>query len=146
MCQRKKRRNTLVVNLTSIHHPSSIDHQHCWSGQGRASNGPDTTRAPKQHLVCERNVKVHNTLILNTIHTKRQFDFVECKVMKKDSVGFKGLGSCDCNFGHRSVRQCPPGGRPCPLKKLTMQSRLFLIWSPSDQYPSGEKVLASPLF
>ena len=24
------------------------------------------------------------------------------------SVGFEGLGSCDCNFGHRSVWQGPP--------------------------------------
>ena len=61
MCQRKKRQNTRVVKVPSINHPSSIDHQHQWSGQGQATNGPNTTRAPKQHL-CERNIRGHNTL------------------------------------------------------------------------------------
>ena len=112
MCQRKKRQNTRVVKVPSINHPSSIDHQHQWSGQGQATNGPNTTRAPKQHL-CERNIRGHNT---HSPHVKIQFGFVECKGIKQSSFGFEGVGSCDCNFSHRSVLQAPPGGRESTQK------------------------------
>ena len=135
-------------------HSSSIVH---WSSASvvatrAATNGPKTTRADKQHLGLKETLKCTIPMqCMQKDNLVRNPFLVECSYLWESIYQFlwqrhQTMFNLDFkDFGHRSVWQGSPGGRE--LKKLTMQSRLFLIWSLCDQSdPSEEKVLAPWLF